>query len=343
MTTIATISDLLTQSNSHFSVYDIGRKIDKITKADFLKIELNQLPYPFPLQGHAFLAIVFWQKNNTEPYLWFVKLPLDERGLLNQAARNHFIAIIIEALGASVMQQPSPAQEKKLQENPYHFTPSQYKLASLNSLIKVKLKQPPSQYYETARCYITGQLPWQQWQNIAIQGLTDIAARLNYDDNSTAIAQNIHHYADEVLIPLCSALENQPLSLNLIEGIITLFHQKTNAPLTQQYLLRALASSSTHPYVINLITQILSAESVDDDLYIAISARCWLALQNEKLLMLFLEKLVTSQDKSLFNAIFKDLVAIGSIRPILFRCMRAPNRSKTLAAAIGQLFNQLGA
>ncbi|XQW86168.1 DUF3549 family protein [Thalassotalea piscium] len=90
MNTIDTISDLLTLSNSQYRVYDIGRKIDKITKEQFSKIEANQLPYPFPSQGHAHLALAFWQKEAKHPYLWFVKLPLDERGLLNQGARNHF-------------------------------------------------------------------------------------------------------------------------------------------------------------------------------------------------------------------------------------------------------------
>ena len=95
---ISSISALLSLSDSQYRIYDIGRKVDKISKAQFEKIEAAQLPYPYPSQGHALLAIAFWQKQSTSPYLWFVKLPLDERGLLNQGARNHFIAIIIERI-----------------------------------------------------------------------------------------------------------------------------------------------------------------------------------------------------------------------------------------------------
>ncbi len=348
MTAISTISELLSQSGSQYRIYDLGRKIDKINKQDFLKIEENQLPYPFPAQGHACLAIVFWQKKTPEPYLWFVKLPLDERGLLNQGARNHFIAIIIEALGAQVNSEPSKAQAERLKENPYHFTPSQYKLAALNSLIKVELKQKPSKHYPLAQQYISGQLDWSQWHNIAIQGITDIAARLEQPITSTqtnnqAISENIQHYAQEVLLPLCTALENQILPVNVLNSIITLYLAETTNPLTQQYLLRALGSTSDHPYVVDLIIKLLQQEQLEQDLFIAISARCWLALQQTTVLMIFLEKLVSNGDNALFTAIFKDLVAIPLIRPILFQCMRDPNRSKALATAIGQLFNQLGA
>ncbi len=352
MSTINTISELLTLSGSQFRIYDIGRIISKLSKNDFEKIELNQLPYPFPSQAHACIAIVFWQKQSLEPYLWFVKIPLDERGLLNQGARNHFIAIIIEALGLEVDGQqnmanlsltPTAQQEELLKSNPYHFTPAQYKLAALNSIIKVELKQPPSQYYQQAISYINGDIGWQNWHNVAVQALADIAARLGQDDNGKVIAQQLANFPEQVLLPLCGALENQHLPFELIKALIASFIDNADNSLLQQHLLRALASSSEHVNVNKLLTQLLSSTNIDDELLIVISGRCWLALQNKDLLMLFLERLVLAQDKSLFAAIFKDLIAIPTIRPILFTCMRQPNRSDALARAIGQLFNQLGA
>ena len=117
MDTIDTISQLLQASNSQYRLYDIGRKITKISKEQFEKIENNQLPYPAPSQGHACIAIAFWQKQSPQPYLWLVKLPLDERGLLNQGARNHFIAIIVEALGSDLTQDANEQQEELLKSN----------------------------------------------------------------------------------------------------------------------------------------------------------------------------------------------------------------------------------
>ncbi len=61
-------------------------------------------------------------------------------------------------------------------------------------------------------------------------------------------------------------------------------------------------------------------------------------MNNSETAMQYLELLVKVNEKGVFQAIFKDLVAIPTIRPLLFQCMRAPNRSDALSKAIGQLF-----
>ena len=216
MTTISTISELLGLSDSQYRIYDIGRRIDKISKSDFNKIELNQLPYPYPSQGHAFIAIAFWQKKSSEPFLWFVKLALDERGLLNLATRNHFIEVIITALGTDLTVDPTEKQEELLKSNPYHFTPSQYKLAYLNSTLKVELKQAPSSYLPSLTQYLEKQ-QWDKWQSVGVQGITDFVARLEQNDYKTQLVQAFEHLPEQVILPFCAALENVTLDVQLIE------------------------------------------------------------------------------------------------------------------------------
>lgn len=340
MSTIDTIYHLLSLSNSQYRIYDIGRKIDKLPKKLFEQVEMCQQPYPFPSQGHAFLAIAFWQKPLNIPYLWFVKLPLDERGLLNQGARNHFIAIIVEALGSDLSVDPTEKQEELLKSNPYHFTPAQYKLAALNSLLKADLKQPASSFFEHCQHYFNGQLPWQEWQDIGVQGIADFAARLD-SKNQLALCNAIPHLPKEVLQPLCSAIENQTLSIALIEIIIGEFKIQNAAGNTENlsYLIRALASSIQHPYCIEFIDALLVSK-LSEELLITIAGRCWQVLNDKSRLMLFLENIAMHKEHDLFNAIFKDLVAIPIIRPILFACIREQQRSDDLAKAIGTLFNQ---
>ncbi len=341
MTAISTISALLTLSNSQYRVYDIGRKIDKISKDEFKKIELNQIPYPFPSQGHAFIALTFWQKQSLQPYLWFIKLPLDERGLINLVARDHFIAIIIEALGKDLTVTPTEQQESLLKNNPYHFTPSQYKLAALNSKIKFTLKQEPSEFLNTAKQYLSGDLGWQNWQKIGVQGLTDFAAAINQDNHSDMLSKALTTIAPEVLLPLCAALENEPLPVTLIDCILDKLQAAfvNNNLELQQHLLRSLASSCHHQHVSNFITKLLAQQQLSDEVLITLAGRCWLLWQQQTLLMSYLEQVVNHGDAPLFNAIFKDLVAIPKIRAVLFQCMRDPNRSTALAQAIGLLFN----
>lgn len=356
MDTIDTISQLLHSSNSQFRIYDIGRKIEKISKEQFEKIELNQIPYPSPTQGHACFAIAFWQKQSPQPYLWLLKFPLDERGLLNQGARNHFISIIIEALGNDLTQDANEQQEALLKSNPYLYTPAQYKLASLNSKIKFELKQAPSEYLSPFITYLSNENDWGNWQAVGVQGITDFAVRIkesinDQEDYSLQLISALPYLPNEVLLPLCGALENEQFSVELIDALLNFLQAKlTSAKANknqdevliqlQQYLLRSLASNCQHLHVKKFINTLLEQEYVAPELLITLSSRCWLALDNTTQLMAFFEHLVACEDNALFNSIFKDLVTIPIMRPVVFQCMRAPERSSALSHAIGQLFNQ---
>ena len=339
-TNIATISELLTLSDSQYHIYDLGRRVDKVSKEQFKQIELNQLAYPYPSKGQAFIAIAFWQKMPSQPFLWFIKIPLDECGLLNQAARDHFLAIIIEALGSNIAVDPSEKQEQLLKSNPYHFTPSQYKLAALNSKLKLQLKQKSSEHLPLFLQYITGNLTWGDWQNIGVQGISDFAVRINQEGNTKLLIKALPHIATEVLLPLCSALENEPLTVELINSIINAYFEaedKDNSLEIQLHLLRALSSSCHQPHVNDFIKKLLKNENLSEDILITLSGRCWLLWQKPEMLMSYLEYLVQIKNQPLFSIIFKDLVGIPTIRPNIFICMRKPERSNELAQAIGLL------
>ena len=340
---IETLSELLKLSGSQYRLYDIGRLVSKLPKEQFEKVELNQIPYPTPTQGHACIAIAFWQKKSTQPYLWLLKLPLDERGLLNQGAISHFIAIIVEALGADLTQQTSKKQEELLNSNPYLFTPAQYKLASLNSKIKVDLKQAPSEYFLPLKEYLSQESDWNNWQGVGVQGITDFIARIKQDNHDEILLKALPHLPIEVLSPVCSALENEQYPIALIDALIialkeTLADKENTNKAT--LLLRALAANSHHVHVKSAVFQLLSQHQVSTDLLITLSGRCWQALADEPTLIRYFEHLLNNNDSAMFASIFKDLVSIPLVRPIAFQCIRSENRSPELAQAIGQLFSQ---
>jgi hypothetical protein len=342
MTAISTISELLSLSGSQYRIYDMGRKIDKISKTEFQKIESNQLPYPYPIQGHACIALAFWQKQSVQRYLWFIKIPLDERALINQAARDHFIAIIIEALGADLTAKPTQQQEDRLKDNPYHFTPSQYKLAALNSIINYESKQKPSDYFQHCQEYLSGKLGWHNWQEVGVQGISDFVCRLDQKPLATMLNNALPHLPEQVLVSICSALENQSLSADIIQTLISLLNNTNSQDLAQNQvpLVRSLAASCQQQNVKQLLDLDIFKHHISTEVLIALASRCWLILASKENMMIYLEMLIKQQDQALFNGVFRDLVAIPAIRPILFGCMREPNRSDALAKAIGALFNQ---
>ena len=338
--TINSISELLRLSQCQYQIYDLGRRVNKITNQQFQQFEVTEIPYPYPVQGHALIAICFWQTTSITPYLWFIKLPLDEQGLLNQAARNHFIAIIIEALGSDLAVDPTEQQAQLLKNNPYHFTPSQYKLAAINSVLSVALTHQPSKYYLDALNYLSGDNGWHNWQHIGVQGLTDVAFRLSENSNNEILAKALPYIPEDVLSPLCSALENVMLELNIVNAIIERYHIeiKNNQTSLALMLFRALSASTTHLVSQQFINQQIVKENLSAEALIIISGRLWQALVNDEIVLAYFEQLAHKNNDELFNAIFKDLVAIPSIRPIILKCIRSPNRSAFLANAIGNLF-----
>ncbi|TLU67548.1 DUF3549 family protein [Thalassotalea litorea] len=346
MSQIDTLSELLQLSKSNYKVFDLGRKVEKISKSDFERMEQAMLPYPTPLQGHAHLAVVFWQQRPEKPYIWFIKLPLDERGLLNQAARNHFIAIIIEALGNDLTVDPSEKQEELLKGNPYNFTPSQYKLATLNATLTFEFKQPASQYLELCRSYLSGDLGWDNWQGIGVQGLCDFAVRIQDNDNAELLSKALPNLPEQVFTPLSVALENQQLPVALIDKLQQLAntelqnHDIDIAKLSA--IIRAMSGNALHPMFLQL-TDILLAEKRCQqlELFVAISGRGWMALADYPRMQRFLEAIVEFVDQPTFFAVFQDLVALPMIRPILLQVIRSADRSKALEIAIGELINTM--
>ncbi len=345
---IATLSELLTLSGSQYRIYDIGRLVTKLPKEQFEKVELNQIAYPMPFQGHACFAIAFWQKITNQPFLWLLKLPLDERGLVNQGARNHFIAIIVEALGADLTQETNKKQQQLLNSNPYLFTPAQYKLASLNSKVKVDLKRPPSKYFNDFLSYLTNvNSQAQQWQHVGVQGITDFIAVIHKNNHSKLLVDALPLLPPEVLSPICSALENERYSVTLIDALLGLmakplnFEQENEVGLAKNLmLLRALAANSNHPHVIQQISQLLDYPKLNEQFLITLSGRCWQGLADEKRLMIFIEALLRNNNLALFRSVFSDLVSIPLIRPKALACIRSEHRSPALAKAIGQLFQK---
>ncbi|MFC3031664.1 DUF3549 family protein [Pseudoalteromonas fenneropenaei] len=336
---IATLGELLAAAGTQWRVYDIGRRITKIDKQEFAQIEQSTRPYPYPLQRHAHIAIQFWDKSATQdPYVWFLKLPLDEQSKLVLASRDHFANMVIEAIGTQLTGEQA---QGKLDNNPYVFTPNANKLAAFNALMKVELKRPASQYYEAVEHYFSAPLI-HDWQTLALQGIADFAMRLNHGNNLALLQQQFTALPEQVQQPLCAMLEHVAIPVTLSEMLL---RQLQNA-LEQQHqgqainCLRALSGAPTEAFIATAIDAILASElSSDTDVLLTISGRGWQTLTHSERLFAFLEQTAQVPLDGFFAGIFADLVAIPTLRPHVLAILRAPSRSDSLSRAIGKLFS----
>ena len=338
---IATLGQLLDNAGTQWRAFDIGRHITKLDKKQFLAIEQAQVPYPYPLAGHAWLAIQFWDvKASKEPYVWFLKFPVDEQSMLVSASRDHFADMVIQALGTEITGEQA---DGKLDNNPYVFTPNANKLAAFNAQIKVLLKQPASQYYEHAQLYFSGKIGFDNWQSVALQGIADFALRLDSDTNLGNLKKAWPHLPVEVLQPLSAMLEHVEIPTSISELLVdyaqTAIDNKDTIAITSA--LRAISKGQAQGLCAQLVDNVLSSPvGQDSDVLLTIAGRCFTQLENPERLHIFMDNCAHHQQiEELFPSIFADLVAIPTIRPHLLGLLRKENRSETLARAIGRLFS----
>ncbi|WP_372769325.1 DUF3549 family protein [Pseudoalteromonas sp.] len=336
---ISSLAELLDNAGTSWRVYDMGRRIQKIDKSTFLQIENNQIPYPFPLQQHAFLAIQFWNSQESQtPYIWFLKMPLDEQSKLILASRNHFASMVIEALGTQLT--GDDEAQSKLDNNPYVFTPNANKLAAFNAIIKNELKQSASAYYEHVELYFSGKLGFDDWQQLGLQGIADFAIRLT-ERNQQNLINALGKLPQPVVQSLAATLEHSTISVLLTEALYAQFDNALKQQSTENIInyLRMMSSTSALGILQRAVANIMADEHcLNLDLVLTLTGRCWHVLEPH--LVVLMEYLATHQEQDVFTGIFADLVAIPSLRPHMLAMIRMQNRSEQLSRAIGKLFQQ---
>ncbi|WP_037027126.1 DUF3549 family protein [Psychromonas aquimarina] len=340
---INTLTEFLQESKCQFRVYDLGRKVSRISSSVFKKIAHNEQPYPYPIQQHAYIALTFWQNSaQKEHFIWFLKMPLDEQGLMKIPAQSSFIRMVVEAIGEDLTADISKKLQERLAGNPFVFKPGAEKLAIFNAAVNAAFIRPPSSFYQGAVHYFSGAAGWNNWQELGIQGIADLTARLNHDNNQEQLINALPFLPQQPLQSLALCLENQDqISTSLAEALSRQADIELQADHQDSaiLLLRALASAPAAGITKTLLEKQFSSELIHNPhWYVGIAGRLWTMLEDETLLNRFLEALANHQP-SLFPQLFADLVAIPSLRDKVLKQLRLPARSPALTEAIGVLFS----
>ena len=335
---ITTLGDFLKAGQTDYQVFDIGRRLTEISQEQFDAIEHQQQPYPYPIARQAQIAVLFQHKSAEQPpYLWFLQFPLDERGLLNLAARNQYLEYVINALGHEITGELTEEQQQQLQQNPYLLTPSETQRAALHAHVQCQHNLSPSIHFETAEAYLLNPNDSLDWQNIGLQGLHDVAARLmQRNDISRAIAEHFASYPGGVRSPLAAALEHQSIPAHLRNALLELINTEDSEFTTDA--LRALASTSDEPKVQKQIASLI--ENANADQLVVIAARLWTVLAEPTTLNSYLNA-IAKLDMSLFDALFQDIIALPTVRPQLLSLIAQQQLSEPVQQALNRLKSQV--
>lgn len=335
--TISNLSELLEHSQCSYCCYDLGGRVQALSSAEFAVIAGQRVAYPYPHQHHAQFALVFWPQlqQHPQPFIWLLKLPLDERGLLDQQAQQNFIAQVIALLGQQLTGALSEQQQQQLQQSPYLFTPNTTAQAALHGQLRVRFGQPPSLHFEAVESYLRD--PQQQsWQQLGVQGIHDVAARLPQLENlQQTLLQQLPNFPLPFLQALAQALEHPPLPLTAVEPMLAWLPQ---LPAERQLLVwRMLTSRADHDPVRQALQQRLEQPfdaAIATDLLVLIAMRLWPALvpsgsNSANLLPQYLQHLAAGE-QSLQLPLLQQLVRLPALRPHLLALLRRNDNPSSL-------------
>jgi len=331
------ISDFLNQAGTQFKIFDMGRRIEEINSENFLSFEQGETPYPLPLQQQAWLGFLVWSEDkSSELVIWFLRFPLDAAGKLTKGIRDDFVLRLLDKDGTEAPQQD--------ETNPYGFKPKQEHMASFHAKAAKLLSQPASSYYEHAKDYFAGKAGFDQWAFVGFQGIADIATRLNEEDNAALITTAIEKIPAQPFEALAQCLEHEKIDPQLTQAIVNIINRELDKPATDANFIslgiRALSNTQDRTQLELMLNKILSCKiGSHPEVLASISGRSWLALQNEKIVNLFLEALANcSEGQEFFNLVIVDLINIPGMQASILSAVKSPERSEKLSQAIGELF-----
>lgn len=344
--TMTTLGKFLHQSGAQYRVFDMGRRVAKLSAAEFVGFENAKTPYPYPLKKQALFAVVFWDPQGIDKqYVWFLNFPLDEQGLLVQSARDEFLVMLLDRVGEYMLAAEEGQNiESALKDSPYTFEPHEEKMAAFNALVTKQLNRPASPYYEAARAYFSGETDKNNWQSLGMQGVADVAARLDENGVSLGLIGVLPTMPNEPFMTLCTFLENAEPNAGIVE-VLTLqikneLQEKSPDVAIICACLRAISNSPIQGQVELLVKQVLKHPcSRNIEVLATISGRIWRLLTIDSICQLFVEQLAhNNAGQEGFNLLLADIMFMPNIRMHIMQVLRSPNRSAQLSEAVGNMF-----
>lgn len=336
------LTELLRTTGAALRVFDMGRRISKLPLERFRRIEDSQLPYPSPFQHLAWLAILIWNpKQRDENAVWFLRLPLDEQGLVAPAARDDLVKRLVQNVINSKNGTPG---EDALKDNPYSFTPDQSRMAAFHALAAREMKAPASPHYERTQAWFKGQLALHEWPTLAYQGLADFVMRLDLEDNTEALVQRLPEMPAEVMETLCPLLENRQPAGALQQALLAQLEASLATDNSNRVaaLCRALSNISDETAKQRWVMAVLnSGHATKPEVITVIATRCESALLEPQVLTAFLEQLAQGEaGQTGFSRILAELMFMPVHRALILQAFRNPVRSDALSQSIGEMFGQ---
>jgi len=315
---ITTFSELYQLAQTHIEVFDLGRQLQQIDCDDLYKIEVGELPYPYPYKESAHIAIITWHPDHPERHsIWMFKWSLDERNVVQISAQQNCLERVVKSLTTT----DEDERRRLLQDHPFHFKPNEIMQSCFHAKASLILNQSASKFYEPTKQYFLSDTQT-NWQEIGIQGVGEMAWRLQ-DTDKKHIIEHFNEYAKPAQLCFLACLEHtndDPVfSQQLIETV-----QLDEFELFS-HLIRAVSKTARNPFITNWIHKIVNEHNeLHIECLLAISTRAYLALEDDIVMINLFHKLAQISNVETIDIIAKDLARIEPLRKYVVKALRVP-------------------
>jgi len=269
--------------------------------------------------------------------IWFLRLDLDEQGLLVQAGRDYLLQRLLESARA---QNQGGDPQAFLQDNPYAFTPREDRMALFHALLSADLGLSPSRYYAHALEYFRGAPGWEQWGFVGYQGIADVACRHDDEPLSTAIG----HLPAEPLVALCHCLESRVPSPALTEALVgrlraVLLQSSPDVPLIAALIRGLSAGGNVDTALVRVLPEIFEHPVGSHiEILAAISGRAWEFLGDRTLLDTYLLRLAENDHgQAAFEQCIGDLLSLPALAGQVRERLRSPDQGVMVREAFARM------
>jgi len=234
--------------------------------------------------------------------------------------------------------------QSALKDSPYTFSPREEKMAAFNAVATKSLGLPPSPHYADALAYFTGDKPLNEWKHLAMQGVADVAMRLDEHEEALSLIETIPRLSDKVFTVLSSYLENAQPATGIVEELVRRVEKELEetSPNIERICacLRAASNSPAIGLVDHMVIHVLKHDCSNHiEILATIVGRMWRVLADQNICQLFVERLATNDvGQVAFSQLLADALFMPGLRSHIMQALRSSKRSEQLSHAVGEMF-----
>ncbi|WP_250459858.1 DUF3549 family protein [Microbulbifer litoralis] len=345
MTDSATLGGLITEAQFKLRWFDLGRRLQPVSRAAAEAFEAGRAAWPYPYLQSAWAGLLLWPEEGGEPVVWFLRLPLDEQGRLQLPARDGLLRLLSQKLERAEPSESAAQLHAALEQSGLQFSPAPERQACFHARAALQLKRPASAHLDAALAYFHD--PQQhRWDQLGLQGIADLAAR--WESQKNLLSKGIVQVAPPVFIGLCQCLENEAIDHHLAEKVIHRARATLGGETVDCAIVAAAVRGVSHSpaaglrrdFLLELLNNVEARSNTE--VIAAIGSRCPQDLEHGEIAAPWLAALAEHQGQETFNLLLGDLMYLPPVRTALLAALRDPTRPEALARAFGNFLHGPG-